>query len=97
MAAKLPAASARPVPVPRDCTDLFFAALWGRPEMLLDPVVVSPLWFLQMLPEEARRQGLARLAADLESGAWDERHGDLREMRELDVGLRLVVAELSAE
>jgi SAM-dependent methyltransferase len=97
LAAKLPAASARPVPVPRDCTDLFFAALWGRPEMLLDPVVVSPLWVLQMLPEEARRQGLARLAADLESGAWDERHGDLREMRELDVGLRLVVAELSAE
>ena len=35
-----------------------------------------------------------RLAADLASGAWDERYGRLRSLSELDVGLRLVVAEL---
>lgn len=32
----------------------------------------------------------ADLKVDLESGAWDERYGHLREMDELDVGLRLV-------
>jgi SAM-dependent methyltransferase len=95
LAAKLPAASARPLPVPRDCTDLFFAALWARPEMLLDPDVVRPMWVWQKLPEAARREGWDRLAADLESGAWDGRHGHLRERAELDVGLRLLVSELS--
>ena len=35
----------------------------------------------------------ARLAADLESGAWHERHRDLFERESLDVGYRLVVAE----
>ena len=39
LAAKLPAASLEPIPVPRDCADLFFAALWARPEMVLDPEV----------------------------------------------------------
>jgi SAM-dependent methyltransferase len=96
LASMLPAASVREIPVPRDCSDLFFAALWGRPEMLLDPEVVRPLWVLRKLPAAARREGLDRLRADLESGAWDERHGHLRREAELDVGLRLVVSEPGA-
>jgi hypothetical protein len=36
----------------------------------------------------------ATLRADLESGRWDERHGHLRTLPELDIGLRLVRAEL---
>jgi hypothetical protein len=39
--------------------------------------------------------GLARLSGDLESGRWGERNGRLRTQAELDVGLRLVAAELS--
>jgi hypothetical protein len=38
-------------------------------------------------------RGVARLRADLESGRWDERYGDLRALDEFDVGLRLVIAE----
>ena len=52
------------------------------------------MWVWQSISEKARREGRERLAADLESGAWDERYGHLREEAELDVGLRLVVAEL---
>lgn len=84
-----------PVPIPRLCTDGFFMALWDRPEMHLDPEVrrASTVWH-ELTPEEAD-PGLTRLAADLESGAWDERHGQLRaETPELDMGLRLLVAEL---
>jgi SAM-dependent methyltransferase len=92
LAARLGGATVRPIPIPRDCTDLFFAALWARPELLLDPAVVRPLWVLQKLPDAARREGLVRLAADLESGAWDERHGRLRDEPERDIGLRLVVS-----
>jgi SAM-dependent methyltransferase len=83
------------VPIPRRCADGFFLALWDRPEMHLDPEVRrgSTIWHV-MTPEEAD-PGLARLAADLESGAWDESHGHLREETpELDLGLRLLVAEL---
>jgi hypothetical protein len=32
------------------------------------------------------------LERDLRSGEWDRRHGHLRELEELDVGLRLVVS-----
>lgn len=90
----LPAATSSPLPVPHGCTDHFFAALWARPEMLFDDEVVRPMWVWQSISEESRRVGRERLAADLESGAWERRYGHLRELDELDVGLRLVVAEL---
>jgi SAM-dependent methyltransferase len=91
--ARLPGSTSVPIPVPRDCTDLFFAALWARPEMLFDEEVMQPMWVWQSISEEARRCGHKRLAADLKSGAWEERHGHLRERPELDVGLRLVLSE----
>ena len=94
LAAALPAASVEPLPVRRECSDLFFAALWARPELLLDDQVVGPMWVWDQLSAEQRGEGRARLAADLESGAWEERNADLRELQELDVGLRLVVSEL---
>jgi len=94
LAEKLLGATSTPVPAPRDCTDLFFAALWARPELLLDDEIVRPMWVWQNISEESRRVGRQRLAADLESGAWERRHGHLREKDELDVGLRLVALEL---
>ena len=36
--------------------------------------------------------GIARLEADLESGAWHERHADLSELESIDMGYRLLVA-----
>jgi SAM-dependent methyltransferase len=82
----------RPVPVPRDCTDGFGAAYWGRPEAYLDPGVQAGMSWLAVLPEKVRARGTARLAADLESGAWDRRLGHLRSLPELDAGYRLVIA-----
>jgi SAM-dependent methyltransferase len=81
-----------PVPIPSRCEDGFFCALWDRPELLLDPEVrrASSVWHLASAAETER--GLTALRADLESGAWDERHGQLRTAPELDVGLRLLSA-----
>ncbi len=95
LAELLPAATAQPLPVPRDCEDLFFAALWARPEMLFDDEVVRPMWVWQSISEEGRREGRERLAADLASGTWERRFGHLREQADLDVGLRIVVSELA--
>ncbi len=94
LAAELPAARSIPLPVPRDCSDHFFAALWGRPELFFDDEIVGPMWVWSRLSEEERRDGRARLAADLESGSWQERHADLLAAEEFDVGLRLVVSKL---
>jgi Methyltransferase domain len=88
------AISVEVVPVPSGCTDSFFCALWDRPELHLDPDVRrgSSVWHVMDSAEIA--SGLAALSADIESGRWDERHGHLRDASELDVGLRLLVAEL---
>lgn len=91
---KLPEATSSPIPVPRDCTDHFFAALWARPELLFDEEIVRPMWVWQSISGESRRAGRERLAADLDSGTWEARYGHLRKREELDVGLRLVVREL---
>jgi hypothetical protein len=44
-----------------------------------------------MSPEE-RDEGLRRLAADIQSGAWEDQHRSLCVLDELDLGYRLVVA-----
>jgi len=82
------------VPIPSDCTDGFCIALWSRPEAHLYPCVrrASSIWHL--LPPAVVESGLARLREDLVSGEWDRRYGHLRERDALDVGLRLVSAEL---
>ncbi len=92
----LPAATSSALPVPRDCTDHFFAALWARPELLFDDDLVRPMWVWQSISEEARQAGRERLAADLENGTWEKRYGHLRREHELDVGLRLIVSHVRA-
>ena len=47
----------------------------------LDPALVEPR--------------MDRLRADLESGAWDEKWGHLRDLPELDLGYRLLVSALA--
>jgi ubiquinone/menaquinone biosynthesis C-methylase UbiE len=92
--AHLPGARVEAVPAPSRCRDEFTSALWDRPERFLDPGLLrgSSLWH-QLSPATIER-GQERLRADLESGAWDERHGHLRTQPELDIGLRLVREEL---
>ena len=80
------------VEVARDTPDWTFAAFWAHPERVLDSSVrASTSGFARMAPAVVERV-VARLGADLESGAWDGRHGHLRELRAFDAGLRLVVA-----
>jgi ubiquinone/menaquinone biosynthesis C-methylase UbiE len=93
-AAWLGGAELTPVPLPHDCTDGFYHAYWRRPEAYIDENVranISVFWKLD--PDEVN-DGIARLRADLESGRWHERNGDLLDLDEVDYGYRLLVREL---
>jgi len=93
----LPGASVTALPVPRDCTDGFMVAYWGRPEAYLDPTIRAGTSAWQQMPVQAVDRMLERLQADLRDGEWDRRYGELRRREALDVGLRLVSAELGGE
>jgi SAM-dependent methyltransferase len=82
---------ARPLPIPHDCVDGFLGAYWRRPEAYLAPGVRAAIsTFTKVADVEP---GLARLRADLADGAWERRHGHLRQREAVDLGYRLVVAE----
>jgi SAM-dependent methyltransferase len=84
----------RPLHVPAGCVDGFPEAFIGRPEAYLDPAVRSNMSPFRLMPAEQVSAGIARLRDDLASGAWDERHGALRRMQRIDVGLRIVMSDV---
>jgi hypothetical protein len=47
-----------------------------------------------LMAEPLLREGLSRLDADLATGAWTDRHTDLLDKSQLDLGYRLVVSDL---
>ncbi len=92
VAAMLGGARVEPVPVPADCVDGFGGCFWNRPERYLDSAVQDGMSSFAQLDPAVRARGTERLRADLASGAWDARHGELRARPEFDLGYRLVVA-----
>jgi SAM-dependent methyltransferase len=85
------------VPIPHDCLDGFHGAFWRRPEAYLDPRVRSGISTYASISPNERDQGLRQLAADIQSGAWEDRHRDLLDLDEFDLGYRLIVAEQGAK
>jgi SAM-dependent methyltransferase len=84
-----------PVPVPADCTDGFTAAYWRRPDAYLDEAVRTNMSTFALLDGRVIADGVARLARDLADRAWHRRYASLLTLSQLDVGYRLIVAELA--
>ncbi|MGH3329397.1 MAG: methyltransferase domain-containing protein [Streptomycetales bacterium] len=82
------------VPVPHDCADGFGAAYWRRPDAYLDPGVRAGISMLAQASSPSLADGLTRLADDLDSGRWRERHHALLQLDQLDAGYRLLVSDL---
>jgi SAM-dependent methyltransferase len=80
-----------PVEIPLGCTDGFAEAYYGRPEMFLDPGARQAMSSFGFVDPAVVEAGMARLAADLASGAWDARYGHLRTQPTYDGSLRLVI------
>ncbi|WP_326565356.1 class I SAM-dependent methyltransferase [Amycolatopsis rhabdoformis] len=80
------------LPVPWDFQDGVYPAHWRRPAAYLDPRVRGSCSALAQTSPSAVARGIARLEADLASGAWAARHADLLALPVLDVGFRLITA-----
>lgn len=79
------------VPIPLDCTDGFGEAYYGRPERLLEPgarLACSAWSFVEPSIISRFEQTLRH---DLQTGAWDSRHGHLRTQPSFVGSLKLVV------
>jgi SAM-dependent methyltransferase len=84
--------SVESIPIPSDCSDGFVEAYWARPEAFLDDGIRAAQATWRSLPSGVESRAISMLAADLANGAWDERHGHLREQSSYDAGLVLVVS-----
>ena len=66
---------------------------WCRPGAYLDAGVRANCSGLALADPAVVARGVGRLEADLASGAWHRRHGDLDQLDEVDLGYRLLVAD----
>jgi SAM-dependent methyltransferase len=81
-----------PLPVPAQCRDGVMAAYWQRPEAYLDPRVRAAISNMSLIDPDLVIDAMGRLERDLTDGAWHDRHRDLLDLDELDVGYCVVVA-----
>jgi SAM-dependent methyltransferase len=93
IAAAIPVTQTLPLPLPPDLADGVLGSFWRRPGAYLDPMVRANTSPLALADQKVVVAGIDRLASDLASGAWHERHGHLLELDELDLGYRLVVSD----
>jgi SAM-dependent methyltransferase len=80
------------VPVPARCRDGFLMSFWDRPALVLDPEARAATSGFARLGDDVQERICETLGADLRSGNWDDRYGELRTLSEFDSGLRLVLA-----
>jgi hypothetical protein len=71
------------------------AAFLGRPEAYLDTGVRANMSAFRLLRPDGLAEGLGRLRRDLASGAWDARHGHMRDLPHFDTGHRVVVSDVT--
>ena len=80
------------LPLGREFEDGVLGAFWCRPRAYLDPQVQRNNSGFARLDPSVVDQAMARLRADLDSGAWDERYRALAELETFDAGFRLLVS-----
>ena len=83
------------VPIPRDTPDWMLGSFWAHPERVLNERARNATSGFARLDASVVDRVVRDVRRDLESGAWDERHGHLRALDEYDAGLRLIVAAAS--
>ncbi|MCC5624529.1 class I SAM-dependent methyltransferase [Nostoc sp. CHAB 5715] len=83
-----------PLLLPYDLSDLFAAAGWRRPELYLEPEVRAGISSFALANQDLVEQGVKLLAADLTSGEWTKKYGNIHNLTEIDIGYRFIHATL---
>jgi ubiquinone/menaquinone biosynthesis C-methylase UbiE len=84
-----------PLMLPYDLSDLFAAAAWRRPELYLQPEVRAGISSFALADPTLIESGVKSLAADLSSGEWDKKYGEIHQLTEIDVGYRFFKAVIA--
>ncbi|MEZ4332626.1 MAG: methyltransferase domain-containing protein [Myxococcota bacterium] len=78
------------LPIPRDTPDWMLGSFWAHPERVLDANARAGTSGFARMPASVVDRVVRAVSRDLACGLWDARHGSLRRLESLDVGLRLV-------
>jgi ubiquinone/menaquinone biosynthesis C-methylase UbiE len=84
-----------PLMLQHDLTDMFFAAGWRRPEIYLNPEVRAGISALALVDTSVVEKGVTLLEEDLNSGRWDAKYGEIRNLTEIDAGYRFLCARVA--
>lgn len=84
-----------PLMLPHDLTDMFFAAGWRRPEIYLNPDVRAGISALALADASIVETGVRFLEEDLNSGRWNAKYGEIRQLTEIDAGYRFLCARIA--
>ena len=79
------------VELERDTPDWMLGSFWAHPERVLDPEARAATSGFARMSSEVVGRVIDAVARDLDSGAWERRHGHLRGLDSYDAGLRLVI------
>lgn len=82
------------IPIQKNTSDWSLMSFWAHPERVLDPIARASTSGFARQPKEVVDRVVNEVEHDLKNGLWDEKYGHLRTLNELDVGLRLIVANL---
>jgi len=76
--------------IPYDFNDVFSAATWKRPYLLLNPEIRDGMSIFASLDDNYVNNGIRQLERDLKSGKWDEENFHLLKKEFFDVGCRII-------
>ena len=84
--------SVEAIEVPADTPDWTLGSFWAHPERVLDPVARAATSGFARMDTAVVDRVAGAVRRDLESGAWDRRHGHLRQLPSYDAGMRLMIS-----
>lgn len=79
--------------IPVDTPDWNLCSYWAHPERVLDAGARSATSGFARMPEHVVERVVSDVRRDLEDGTWARKYGHLRDLTELDVGLRMIVRD----
>ena len=85
---------ASPLMLPHDLSDMFLAAGWRRPEIYLNSEVRAGMSAFTLANFSVVEKGVKLLEEDLNSGKWDTKYGEVRKLKQIDVGYRFLCAKV---